>query len=115
MEFVSHEFCLLCGGVFPAKGAVTTVKSREQCDSCWVFSTTSSLKGGRFLVTGNMSPSSEQQLVVTRSIPLVTAFSWTTASFRQEDSLEVGKNFCINTHRGETCLLYRPNPSQQLR
>ena len=31
-----------------------------------------------------MSPSSEQQLAVTRSIPLVTAGSWTTTSFRQE-------------------------------
>ena len=76
------------------KGAVTTVKNREQCDSCWVFSTTSFLKGDGFIVIGNMSPSSEQQLAVTRSIPLVTAGSWTTTSFRQEESLEVGKNFC---------------------
>ena len=70
------------------------MKSREQCDSCWAFSTTSSIKGDGFIVTGNMSPSSEQQLVVTRLIPLVTADSWTTTSFRQEDSLEVEKNFC---------------------
>ena len=47
------------------KGVVTTVKNREQCDSCWVFSTTSFLKGDGFIVTGNMSPSSEQQLAVT--------------------------------------------------
>ena len=47
-------------------GAVTTVKNREQCDSCWASSTTSSLKGDGFIVTGNMSPSSEQQLAVTR-------------------------------------------------
>ena len=58
------------------KGAVTTVKNREQCDSCWAFSTTSSLKGDGFIVTSNMSLSSEQQLAVTRSIPLVTADSW---------------------------------------
>ena len=65
------------------KGAVTTVKNREQCDSCWALSTTISLKGDGVIVTVNMSPSSEQQLAVTRSIPLVTAGSWTTASTRR--------------------------------
>ena len=58
-------------------GAVTPVKNREQCDSCWA---TSSLEGDGFIFTGNMLLSSEQQLVATRSIPLVTAGSWTTAS-----------------------------------
>ena len=69
----THEYVGRLFVGWTVKGAVTTVKNREQCDSCWVFSTTSFLKGDGFIVTGNMSPSSEQQLVVTRSIPLVTA------------------------------------------
>ena len=50
---------------------MTTVKSREQCDSCWAFSTTSSPKGDDFIITGNMSTLSEQQLA------FATASSWT--------------------------------------
>ena len=79
----THEYVgqLLVDSVdWTVKGPVTPVKNREQCDSCWSFSTTSSLQGDGFVVTGNMSPSSEQQLAATRSIPLVTAGSWTTAS-----------------------------------
>ena len=49
-----------------AMGAVTPVKNREQCDSCWAFSTTSSLEGDGFIVTVNMLPSSEQQLAAIR-------------------------------------------------
>ena len=95
----THEYVgrLLADAVdWTVKGVVTTVKNREQGDSWWAFSTTSSLEGDGFIVTGNMSPSSEQQLAVTRSIALVTAGSSTTALFffRQEDSLEVGKNLC---------------------
>ena len=72
-------------------------KKKEAVSSvirCWAFSTTSSLKGDGFIVTGNMSLSNEQQFVVTLLIPFVTADSWTTTSFQQEDSLEVGKNLC---------------------
>ena len=43
--------------------AVTPVKNREQCDSCWACATMSSLEGDGFIVTGNMLPLSEQQLV----------------------------------------------------
>ena len=53
-------------------GAATPVKNLEQCDSGWAVSTTSSLEGDGFIVTGNMLPSSEQQLVATRWIPLLT-------------------------------------------
>ena len=55
------------------KGAVTPVMNQEQCGLCWAFPTMSSLEGDGFVVTGNTLPSIEQQLVVTRWIPLVTA------------------------------------------
>ena len=42
---------------------VTPVKNREWYDSCWACATTSSLEGDGFIVTGNMSPSREQQPV----------------------------------------------------
>ena len=46
-----------------AMAAVTPVKNREQYDSCWACATTSSFEGDGFIVTGNMSPLSEQQPV----------------------------------------------------
>ena len=45
------------------KGAVTPVKNREQCDSCWAFLTTSFLEGDGFIVTSNMLFLSEHLLV----------------------------------------------------
>ena len=45
-------------------GAATPVKNREQYDSCWACATTSFPEVcDEFIVTDNMSPLSEQQLV----------------------------------------------------
>ena len=43
--------------------AVSPVKYQEQCGSCWAFSTTGSLGGAWTIATGNVPPSSVQQLV----------------------------------------------------
>ena len=87
----------------------------DGCDSCWAFSTTTSLTCDGFIVTGNMSYSSEQQFAVRRSISLVTAGSWTTVSFSTRRSFRRWEDFlqtkCVRMTKFECASLLRRSRS----